>query len=79
MGSHPTLDPAPTRAPDPARHADAGDEELLEHLQTPAALGGHEFQDWPPHQIAGGFGGDLAARRQPTRTRHGPERTGPQR
>ena len=32
-------------------------------LQTPTALGGHEFQDWPPHHIAGGFGGDLQARR----------------
>jgi hypothetical protein len=36
--------------------------ELLEHLQTPAAWGGHEFGDWPPDQIANGFGGDLDAR-----------------
>jgi hypothetical protein len=25
-------------------------------------MGGHEFHDWPPHQIADGFGGDLDAR-----------------
>ena len=43
MGSPPTLDPAPTRRPDPTRQAVAGDSELLEHLQTPAAIGGHEF------------------------------------
>jgi hypothetical protein len=69
MGSHPTLDPAPTRPPDPARQVVAGDRELLEHLQTPAALGGHEFQEWPPHQIAGGFGGDLDARHRHDHTR----------
>jgi hypothetical protein len=43
--------------------------ELLDHLQTPAALGGHEFQEWPPHQIAGGFGGDLDARHRHDHTR----------
>jgi hypothetical protein len=62
MGSPPTLDPGPTRPPDPTRRAVAGDGELLEHLQTPAAFGGHEFGDWPEDQIAGGFGGDLDAR-----------------
>jgi hypothetical protein len=36
--------------------------ELLEHLQTPAAFGGHEFGDWPVDQIANGFAGDLDAR-----------------
>src|SRR4029453_7731908 len=61
MGSPPTLDPAPTRPPDPTRQAVAGDGELLEHLQTPAAFGGHEFGDWPLDQIAGSFGGDLDA------------------
>ncbi len=62
MGSHPTLDPRPTRPPDPNRQVVAGDEQLLEHLQTPAAVGGHEFQEWPVDQIAGGFGGNLDAR-----------------
>jgi hypothetical protein len=69
MGSPPTLDPGPTRPPDPHRHADAGDEELLEHLQTPAAFGGHEFGNWPLDQIAGGFGGDLDARHRHDHTR----------
>jgi hypothetical protein len=59
MGSPPTLDPDPSRPPDPHRHAVAGDGELLEHLQTPATFGGHEFGDWLLDQIAGGFGGDL--------------------
>jgi hypothetical protein len=62
MGSPPTLDPGPTRPPDPTRQAVAADRELLEHLQAPAAFGGHEFQEWPVDQIAGGFGGDLDAR-----------------
>jgi hypothetical protein len=62
MGSPPTLDPGPTRPPDPHRQAVTGDEELLEHLQTPAAFGGHEFGNWPLDQIAGGFGGDLDTR-----------------
>jgi hypothetical protein len=69
MGSHPTLDPGPTRPPDPYRQAGAGDGELLEHLQTPAAFGGHEFGDWPEDQIAGGFGGDLDARHRHDHTR----------
>ena len=47
MGSQPTLDPAPTRPPDTDRDAVAGRAELLEHLQTPAAFGGHEFGDCP--------------------------------
>jgi hypothetical protein len=29
--------------------------ELLAHLQTPAALGGHEVGDWPPEYIANGL------------------------
>jgi hypothetical protein len=69
MGSPPTLDPGPTRPPDPNRQAVAGDGELLAHLQTPAALGGHEFGDWPVDQIAGGFGGDVHARHRHDHTR----------
>ena len=69
MGSPPTLDPGPTRPPDPHRHADAGDGELLEHLQTPAAFGGHEFGNWPIDQIANGFGGDLDGRHRHDHTR----------
>jgi hypothetical protein len=69
MGSPPTLDPGPTQPPDPHRHAVAGDGELLEHLQTPAAFGGHEFGEWPVDQIAGGFGGDLDARHRHDHTR----------
>jgi hypothetical protein len=69
MGSPPTLDPGPTRPPDPARQAVAGDSELLAHLQTPAAFGGHEFADWPLDQIANGFGGDLDARHRHDHTR----------
>jgi hypothetical protein len=62
MGSPPTLDPSPIRPPGTDRTTVAGDSELLEHLQTPAAFGGHEFQEWPVDQIADGFGGDLDAR-----------------
>jgi hypothetical protein len=62
MGSQPTLDPAPSRPPDTDRHDLEGRGELLEHLQTPAAWGGHEFGDWPLDHIASGFGGDLDAR-----------------
>jgi hypothetical protein len=69
MGSPPTLDPGPTRPPDPHRQAVAGDGELLEHLQTPAAYGGHEFADWPVDQIPNGFGGDLDARHRHDHTR----------
>ena len=69
MGSPPTLDPAPNRPPDPQRQAVAGDSELVEHLQTPAALGGHEFQEWPDDQIASGFGSDLDARHRHDHTR----------
>jgi hypothetical protein len=69
MGSQETLDPAPTRPPDTHRHFSDGGMELLEHLQTPAAYGGHEFSDWPLDQIAGGFGGDLAARHRHDHTR----------
>jgi hypothetical protein len=45
--------------------------ELLAHLQDPgAALGGHEFGDWPPEYIANGFGGDLDARHRHDHTRY---------
>ncbi|HTE68931.1 MAG TPA: hypothetical protein VK942_09280, partial [Actinomycetes bacterium] len=43
--------------------------ELLDHLQTPAARGGHEFSDWPIDHIASGFGGDLDARHRHDHTR----------
>jgi hypothetical protein len=46
-----------------------GHAELLAHLQTPAAVGGHEFGEWPIDQIAGGFGGDLQARHRHDHTR----------
>jgi hypothetical protein len=69
MGSPPTLDPGPTPPPDPHRHGVADDGELLAHLQTPAAFGGHEFGNWPLDQIAGGFGGDLDARHRHDHTR----------
>ena len=73
MGSQPTLDPAPTKPPDtghqPHRDTQNGRDELLDHLQTPAARGGHEFGDWPIDQIANGFRGDLAARHRHDHTR----------
>ena len=73
MGGQPTLDPAPTRPPDTGhqqhRGTQNGRDELLEHLQTPAARGGHEFGDWPVGQIANGFGGDLDARHRHDHTR----------
>jgi hypothetical protein len=74
MGSPPTLDSSPTKLPDldrpdQDRERRDGHEELLVHLQTPAAWGGHEFQDWPVHQIASGFGGDLDARHRHDHTR----------
>jgi hypothetical protein len=72
MGSQPTLDPALSRPPDatdPDRDTLEGRAELLAHLQTPAAWGGHEFGDWPPDQIANGFAGDLAARHRHDHTR----------
>jgi hypothetical protein len=75
MGSPPTLDPGPNRSPDPTRQAVAGDSELLEHLHTPAAYGGHEFANWPIDQIAGGFGGDLVARHRHDHTRQATEFT----
>jgi hypothetical protein len=46
-----------------------GRAELLAHLQTPAAWGGHEFGDWPVEQIANGFAGDLTARHRHDHTR----------
>jgi hypothetical protein len=74
MGSPPTLDPDPTQQPgfgqpDPDRQLTPGQQELLEHLQTPAAMDGHEFQDRPTRAIAGGFGGDLQARHRHDHTR----------
>jgi hypothetical protein len=69
MGSPPTLDPTPTRPPATDRDAVAGDGKLLEHLQTPAAFGGHEFGNWPVDQIANGFGGDLDTRHRHDHTR----------
>jgi hypothetical protein len=69
MGSSPTLDPAPTRPPDTDRHLPDEGVELLAHLQTPAAFGGHEFQEWPIDQIANGFGGGLHARHRHDHTR----------
>jgi hypothetical protein len=69
MGSPPTLDPGPTRPPATDRDAVVGDGDMLEHLQTPAAFGGHEFGNWPVDQIASGFGGDLDARHRHDHTR----------
>jgi hypothetical protein len=73
MGSQETLDPTPTRPPDTSQeqHRDPQQDraELLAHLQTPAAFGGHEFGDWPVDQIANGFGGDLHARHRHDHTR----------
>jgi hypothetical protein len=73
MGSPQTVDPAPTRPPATSQqqHRDPLKDhgELLEHLQTPAAWGGHEFGDWPIDQIANGFGGDLHARHRHDHTR----------
>jgi hypothetical protein len=69
MGSPPTLDPTLSRQPDTDRDAAAGRAELLEHLQAPAAVGGHEFGDWPLDQITNGFGGDLDARHRHGHTR----------
>jgi hypothetical protein len=74
MGSPPTLDPLPSRLPDldrPDQDPEVldGHEELLAHLQTPTAFGGHEFQDWPVNQVASGFGGDLDARHHHDHTR----------
>jgi hypothetical protein len=62
MGSQPTLDPTLSRPPDTDRDAVPDHGELKEHLQTPAAFGGHEFGDWPVDQIANGFGGNLDTR-----------------
>jgi hypothetical protein len=69
MGSPPTLNPTPTRPPTPDRHHPDDRVQLLAHLQTPAAFGGHEFQEWPPEQIASSFGSDLAARHRHEHTR----------
>jgi 1,4-alpha-glucan branching enzyme len=69
MGSPPTLDPTPTRPPTTDRHRPDDRAQLLAHLQTPAAFGGHEFGEWPPEQIASGFGGDLDARHRHDHTR----------
>jgi hypothetical protein len=72
MGSDPTLDQDPGirwGQPDD-RYAIGGRGELLAHLQTSAALGGHEFGDWPATEIANGFSGDLAARHRHDHTRN---------
>jgi 1,4-alpha-glucan branching enzyme len=74
MGSPPILDPTPSRRPGldrPEEDHQLREQygELLEHLQTPAAFGGHEFGEWPPHDIANGFGGDLHARHRHDHTR----------
>jgi hypothetical protein len=69
MGSPSTVNPAPTQRPDLDRQVPHDGVELLEHLQTPAASGGHEFGDWPVDQIANGFGGDLHARHRHDHTR----------
>ena len=59
MGSHPTLSPAPTQPPETDRDVLDDRAQLLEHLQTSAAFGGHEFQQWPVEEIAANLGGDL--------------------
>jgi hypothetical protein len=74
MGSPPTLAPTSTHQPEldqpnRDRAIAAGHQELVEHLQTPAAFGGHEFGNWPPDQIAGGFGDDLDGRHRHDHTR----------
>jgi hypothetical protein len=74
MGSPPTLASTWSRRPDldqpqEDRAVRQQHGELLAHLQTPAALGGHEFQEWRPHDIANGFGGDLHARHRHDHTR----------
>ena len=74
MGSPPTLDPTWSRRPgldrpEEDRELREQDGELLEHLQTSAAFGGHEFGEWPPHDIANGFRGDLHARHRHDHTR----------
>jgi hypothetical protein len=69
MGNPPTLDPTLSRQPDTDRDAAAGWAELLEHLQAPAAFGGHEFGDWPLDQITNGFAGDVDARHRHDHTR----------
>jgi hypothetical protein len=76
MGSPPTVNPTPHHLPeldhpDQDRAVTEGHAELLAHLQTPAILGGHEFQDWPPDQVANGFGGDLQARHRHDHTHLG--------
>jgi hypothetical protein len=74
MGSPQTLDPTPTHPPaldrpDQDRAVADGHQQLLAHLQTSAAFGGHDFGDWPVHQIASSFGGNLAARHRHDHTR----------
>jgi hypothetical protein len=79
MGSDPTLDQQPairwgqTGDQQDDRHGLGGHAELLEHLQTPAAAGGHEFGDWPASEIANGFAGDLLARHRHDHIRLGGE------
>jgi hypothetical protein len=71
MGSPPTVNPAPTQRPDLDRQVPHDGVELLEDLQTPAAVGGHEFGNWPVDQITSGSGGDLDARHRHDHTRLG--------
>jgi hypothetical protein len=71
MGSPPTLDPTHSQPPSTRRDPTDGRDGLLEHLQTPAILGGHEFGDWPVDHIATGFGGDLHARHRHDHTHLG--------
>src|SRR5215217_7914237 len=61
------------RQPQPATPRELLSEWLLSCWRTcrpPAALGGHEFGDWPPEYIANGFGGDLDARHRHHHTRY---------
>ena len=65
--TNPRPHPKPTARHRPRSRRRAGG--LLEHLQAPAAFGGHEFSDWPLDQITNGFGGDLDARHRHDHTR----------
>ena len=80
MGSPPTLDPTQRQPPhldqpDQDRQLQPRHPQLLAHLQTPAAQGGHEFADGPEDQIAGGYGGDLVARHRHDHTHQATEFT----
>ena len=95
MGSPPTLDPTRSQPPDldrpdQDRELQARHPELLEHLQTPAALGVrvavHDLRQndrnpviWQPGQDYRMADALHTARTHPTPTRWGPERLGPER